>query len=273
MKGGFIAFMLYFTLPLVVYAYLSGVSIDITNLDVFKNLLVDGIPEIVLCMIILVVPATCFTHIQAKNLEDNKLRKADLWTLLFLSSGLILLTILCGYETISAPSLVTSTEYRISIMISFSFFPLQLLFLEKEAGGQTRMKRGDLDLLPYCPAILDLYDGNDMLITKLHSINPAWVQVGICLAVITFYIPSLWEIYHLRYPELRDESMLSERRARLAQCVSSCIFLVLRVVLFAYSPHEIGFAVKTIIRLNCHYKTLSNLPQHYAIDRTTRQSV
>lgn len=261
MKGGLVAFMLYFTLPLLAYAYLSGVTLDLTNLDV-KELLIDGIPQIVLCMIILTVPATCFTQIQAKKLDHNKLSKADLWTLLFLSSGLILLTVLCGYESISAPSLVTTTEYRISIMISFSFFPLQLLFLEKKAD-QTRAKRGDQDLLPFCPAIVDLYDGNDMLITKLHSTDPVWVQVAICLAVITFFIPSLWEIYYRRYPELTEGSgsTLSEQRVRLAQCVSSCMFLALRVVLFAYNPHEIGFAIKTIIRVYCHYETLSYIQQ------------
>ena len=263
MKGGFFAFMFYFTLPLVVYAYLTGVNIDITNLVFFKELLMGKVPEIVLYMIILTVPATCFTHIQADKLDKNKLSKADLWTLLFLPLGLILQAALCGYETISAPSLVTSTKYRISIIITFSFFPLHLLFLEKKAGRPNGSKTGDLDLLPYCPAILDLCDGNDVLITKLHSVDLVWVQIAICLTVITFFIPSLWEIYHLKYPELRDESIFFERKARIVQCVSSCAFLVLRVVLFANNvhPHEIGFTVKTVVRVYSHYKALSNL-QH-----------
>ena len=267
MKGGLMAFMFYFTLPLVAYAYMTGVSVDVTNLVVFKKLLIAGVPEIVLCMVILTVPATCFTHIQADKLERNKLNKADLWTLLFLSSGLILLAALCGYETISAPSLVASTEYRISMIITFSFFPLQLLFLEKKAGRSTTAKSADLDLLPYCPAILDLYDGNDVLITKLHSVNMVWERIAICLAVITFFVPSLWEIYHLRYPELRDESFFSERKARIVQCVSSCVFLALRVVLLANNvhPHEIGFTVKTVVRVYSHYKALSNLPDYNAI--------
>ena len=120
-------------------------------------------------------------------------------------------------------------------------------------GEQTSMRA----LLPYFPAIIDLYDGIEMVTAKLHPENPVWVQITICLAVIMFVIPSFLEIRHLHFPELTNGSVLSERRIRLAQFVSTFMFFVLRVVLFAYNPHEIVFAFKTMIRLYCNYIKLS----------------
>ena len=154
-------------------------------------------------------------------------------------------------------STFTSTKYRILCMIML-LFPLHLLyiaFLDKLAGqGEQTSTRA---LLPYFPAIIDLYDGIEMAVTKLHPENPVWVQITICLAVIMFVIPSFLEIRHLHFPELTNGSVLSERRIRLAQFVSSFMFFVLRVVLFAYNPHEIVFAFKTMIRLYCNYIKLS----------------
>ncbi|CAB4036500.1 Hypothetical predicted protein, partial [Paramuricea clavata] len=107
--------------------------------------------------------------------------------------------------------------------------------------------------------IIDIYDATEMSDTNLNPTNPVWVQITICLAVVTFYTPSFLEIYYLRFPELTNGSTLSEQRVRLSQFLSSCMFLALRVVLLAYNPHEIGFAIKTSIRLYYHYKTWSNL--------------
>jgi hypothetical protein len=117
----------------------------------------------------------------------------------------------------------------------------------------------DHGFLPYCPATVDIYDGIEMYHTKLNPTNPVWVQITICLAVIMFYIPSLLEIYHLNFPELKNGSILSERKFKLCQFVCSCIFLVVRIMLYAYNPQEVIFAAKTFIRVYCHYKAWSDI--------------
>ena len=171
---------------------------------------------------------------------------------------IILLIVGYGWDSTGTWSYFTSPKNRIFVTIIYSLLLLQLLYvlyLDELAGQgeQTRTRA----LLPYFPAIIDLYDAIEMVTAKLHPENPVWIQITICLAVIMFVIPSFLEIRHLHFPELTNGSVLSERRIRLAQFVSTFMFFVLRVVLFAYNPAEIVFAFKTMIRLYCNYIKLS----------------
>jgi hypothetical protein len=205
----------------------------------------------ILFLIILVVSAAYFTQIQAKKLVGNMFSKVAHCYLLLNFSWLILYTVFNGY--VAMIERLYSTDVRISNTIAKSILPLQIMLPGLNVFDKVEV------ILPYCPAIIDIYDGIEMSETQLNLKNPVWLQIIICLAVIMFYIPSLLEIYHLRYPQLKNGSSLSERRIRLSQFVSSCMFVVLRVVLFAYNPHEIGLVIKTLIRVYCHYNIWSNL--------------
>ena len=121
------------------------------------------------------------------------------------------------------------------------------------------------NLLPYCPALLDIFDGAEMTETQLDPTNLVWVQITICLGIIMFYISSLLEMYYLKFPEQTTGSFLSERRVTFIQLVSSVVFLVLRLVLFACNPREFFLVAKTIIRVFCHYQTWSNLRREQQI--------
>ena len=120
-------------------------------------------------------------------------------------------------------------------------------------------------LLPYCPALLDIFDGAEMTETQLDPTNLVWVQITICLGIIMFYISSLLEMYYLKFPEQTTGSFLSERRVKFIQLVSSVVFLVLRLALLARNPHEFFFVAKTVIRVFCHYQTWSNLRREQQI--------
>ena len=61
---------------------------------------------------------------------------------------------------------------------------------------------GASDLLPYCPAMVEIFDGIVMSETELHATNSGWVQAMICTAIILLHISSLIEIYHLKFSEL-----------------------------------------------------------------------
>jgi hypothetical protein len=154
MKDDFVFSMLYFV-PHVVYVYLCIVIIELKNVDVNK-FLIDQILESVLTTIILFVPATYFTQIQEKRLTQSKFSTPIHWMLLFTFSGLILATVDIGNDSINAPSLFTSNEYRILKMISISFYPLCLLLIVKIAG-QTCAKRDYQGLLPYFPIHIYIY--------------------------------------------------------------------------------------------------------------------
>ena len=95
--------------------------------------------------------------------------------------------------------------------------------------------------------------------TQLDPINLVWVQITICLAIIMFYISSSLEMYHLRFPEqTASGSILTEKRVKFFQFLSSVVFLVLRLVLFARNPREFFLVAKTIVRVFCHYQMWSN---------------
>ena len=115
-----------------------------------------------------------------------------------------------------------------------------------------------LPLSYYCSAILDILDGLEMTETQLDPTNPVWVQITICLAALMCYIPALFEIYHLKFPELTAGSFLSERSVKFIQLVSSVVFLVLRLTLLVRNPRDCFPVAKTIVRVLSHYQTWSN---------------
>ena len=141
--------------------------------------------------------------------------------------------------------------------LALIFCPVFILGME--------IHHGLSNLLPYCPALLDILDGAEMTETQLDPTNLVWVQITICLGIIMFYISSLLEIYYLSFPELTTGSILSERRVKFIQLVSSVVFLVLRLALFARNPREFFLVAKTIIRVFCHYQTWSNLRREQQI--------
>ena len=115
------------------------------------------------------------------------------------------------------------------------------------------------DMLSYCPALLDILDGLEMTHAQVNPTNPVWVQITICLAILMFYVSSLLEMYYLSFPEQTTGSILTERRVKFIQLVSSVVFFVLRLALLARNPHEFALVVKTIIRVFSHYQMWSNL--------------
>ena len=115
------------------------------------------------------------------------------------------------------------------------------------------------DMLSYCPALLNILDGLEMTHAQVNPTNPVWVKITICLAILMFYVSSLLEIYYLSFPEQTTGSILSERRVKFIQLVSSVVFLVPRLALFARNPREFALVVMTIIRVFSHYQMWSNL--------------
>ena len=125
-------------------------------------------------------------------------------------------------------------------------------------------KIGDayIPLSCYCSAILDILDGLEMTETQLDPTNPVWVQITICLAIFMCYIPALFEICHLKFPEQTVGSFLPERRVKFIQLVSSVVFLVLRLLLLVRNPRDCFPVAKTIVRVFSHYQTWSNPRLH-----------
>ncbi|CAB4008229.1 Hypothetical predicted protein, partial [Paramuricea clavata] len=211
--------------------------------------------SVVLAVIKAGIPATItivfpvyFVQIQTEGASrQSRFSEWNQWFFFYICSHFIVITILWRGD-----------HDKVTLIIGLSLMPLYLILC-----GIDMVDHG---LLPYCPAIVDIYDGIEMYYTKLNPTNPEWVQITIFLAVIMFYIPSVMEIYHLKFPELKSGSMSSERKVKLSQFVCSCIFLVVRIMLYAYKPHEIIFAAKTFIRVYCHYKAWSNM-------NSARQSV
>ena len=148
----------------------------------------------------------------------------------------------------------------LNMIIFFICFPVETLpnFIFPPTSGQ-RSAFGWLftsfDALPYCPSMLDIVDGLEMAISKLNSTNPTWKQMMILCAVIMFLIPTLLEMYYLRF----TDSIISERTLRRAQIICSCIFLIFRLC-FASNEHEKLFSsCKTVIRVYCFYRALSDI--------------
>ena len=116
--------------------------------------------------------------------------------------------------------------------------------------------RDSSSLSLYLPPILDIFDGIQMTEKQLDPLmNPVWVQTLICLAVFMCYIPSLYEIYHLRFPQPTNGSIkVSKRTVNLIQFASSVVFLVLRVVLLACDGSDLTDVFKSMVRFYGHYQ-------------------
>ncbi|CAB4008230.1 Hypothetical predicted protein [Paramuricea clavata] len=210
---------------------------------------VDSVEVLIFCifcgldgMLTIALPVY-FTKIQVKKFVCiNRFSEWNHWFFLFFCSQLFRITIFSSGGHV---------EPRMKDTVLLSLIPSALILC-----GTDLVDHG---FLPYCPAIVDIYDGIEMYYTKLNPTNPVWVQITICLAIIMFYIPSVLELYLLNFPELKYGSISSERKVKLCQFVCCCVFLVVRMMLYAYKPHEIIFAAKTFIRVYCHYKSWSNM--------------
>ena len=187
----------------------------------------------------------------AMAIQIHKRKIFDHRMTLFLFSVIILLTIIFEIEIISRK--IKRTEFIISsfqvntIKNDIWGIPLLIYFLIIEGG--------DHDISRAFPPILDICDGIAMLTLEQDETCSEWVHVMIFLAVITYFISSFLEIYHLKH---QDGTFLSKRRVNLTQLITSFLFLVLRLALFAYNPRELGFIIKSIARLYYHRKTFLN---------------
>ena len=169
------------------------------------------------------------------------------------ASFLVLHTIWCAIRWKVDNYVQTSNS-----ILALIFPPVLILHMDVAHHGLS-------NLLPYCPPLLDIFDGAEMTETQLDPTNLVWVQITICLGIIMFYSSSLLEMYYIKFREPPTGSFLSERRVMFIQLVSSVVFLVLRLALFARNPREFFLVAKTIIRVFCHYQTWSNLRREQQI--------
>ena len=89
------------------------------------------------------------------------------------------------------------------IMIAYRYDWLPLYFTFPALIFSPIYFRDSSSLSLYWPAMFDILDGIHMTEKQLDPArNPVWMQTLICLAVFMCYIPSLYEVYHLRFPEL-----------------------------------------------------------------------
>ena len=183
----------------------------------------------------------------------------DYLCFLVYSSSLILHTVWCAIPKNISYELTMHGNRYYDWLILFLWFPFYIFSpIYCRDSSSLSLYRDSSSLSLYWPAIFDIIDGIHMTEEQLDSArNPVWMQTVICLAVLMCYIPSLYEIYHLRFPELTTRSVkLSKRRVKLVQLFSSIVFLVLRFVLWIREvgnedPAEV---MKSAIRLYGHYK-------------------
>ena len=183
----------------------------------------------------------------------------DYLCFLVYSSSLILHTVWCAIpKSISYEMTMNGNRYY-DWLVLFLAFPFHIFSpIYYRDSSSLSLYRDSSSLSLYWPAIVDILDGLHMTEKQLDAArNPVWMQTVACLAVLMCYIPSLYEIYHLRFPELTTRSIkLSKRRVKLVQLASSIVFLVLRFVLWIREagnedPAEV---IKSVIRLYGHYK-------------------
>ena len=75
-----------------------------------------------------------------------------------------------------------------------------------------------------CINIADILDGIHMTEKQLHPArNPVWMQTVICLAVF-MYIPSMYEVYHLRFLELTTGSNSQKRNVNFLPASCSLFY-------------------------------------------------
>ena len=246
----------------------------IINHSTFVTGFVDLMAEVDLAFLlfaILALPSINFIQIRAERVVGNTYGekwKESHYMLLFAFAALVIRPInIVTREQLRQTKFFYSTDFCSNSFTS----TLAMLIISLQIIPLNKLGDGEPDILPYCPAITDIIDGIEMSGTLLNTTNPFSSQIKICLAIIVFYFPVILETYHLRFPEVTNRSSLSDRGIRLAQLVSSCMFLVLRVLLLANNPHEFLFVVKTSIRVYCHFKTLSKPIQRHVSERNVRR--
>ena len=112
------------------------------------------------------------------------------------SSSLILHTVWCAIPENIFYELETKSANRYLDWLPLCFNLPFYIFLPIYS-------RDSSSLSLYWPVMVDILDGVHMTEKQLDlARNPVWMQTLICLAVFMCYIPSLYEIYHLRFPEL-----------------------------------------------------------------------
>ena len=208
---------------------------------------------IVMCVATLSIIAAYVLWIRTKNVVANRFDKiVRHWYFLTLCLLIILDTII--FKIADVIIILEEKPFHLSKLKEFLniIFVLPLLLLPLP------VKNRKLNILPYAPVIIDIYDGLELLTSKSNETSLVWVHVAICLAVITFCIPAFLEIYHIKYP---DERVLSGPSIRLAHFICGSIFLAVRMVVavFTKNRHYLLFLGKGCLRLDYHYKTYVNL--------------
>ena len=217
----------------LVYSY--GVINEWKKLD--PNLFESGVTYALITLIILGIPVGCVMWIRTRN--------ADQFMNLFSHLLFFLFCLLIIDYTIM---IIFSHEHTESLAFSMSSLPLLLVGIAHENHNH--------NMLQYCPAIMDIYDGIEMLTSRSNQTSPVWVRITSCLAVITFCIPAFLEIHYLKHPR---ERVLSEQSVRLAYIICSSMFLAFRAAMFAYKPLEMFFIIKSVVRVYYHDETFANL--------------
>ena len=118
-----------------------------------------------------------------------------------ISSGiLVLYTIWNGIK-----GNIHGEDKDLNMIIFFICFPVETMpssiFLPTSGLRSSDSLFTSFDALPYCPSMMDIIDGSEMAMSKLNSTNPTWKQMMILCAVIMFLIPTLLEMYYLRFAE------------------------------------------------------------------------
>lgn len=251
-----------------IWAYRINIIISHTTIVAgFTNLMIEADLALLL-FASLVLPCINFIQIRAERVVGNTYGekwKESHHMLLFAFAVLVTRPInIVTREQLRQTKLFYSTDVSPNPFTS----TLAMLIISLQIIPLNKLGDGEPDILPYCPAITDIFDGIEMSGTLFNTTNPFPLQIKICLAIILFYVPVILETYHLRFPEVTNRLSLSDRGIRLAQLVSGCMFLVFRVLLLANNPHELLFVLKTGIRVYCHFKTLSRPIQRHVSNRS-----
>ena len=217
------AFMICFIIPTIIFMYMQVTSPATYTQNVFSFVILRD-----------VVHTSTFEGVN------------HYLSFLLYSSSLILHTVWCA---------IPKNDLTISAS-RYDWLPLCFTFPAYVFSPIFHRDSSSLSL--YWPAMFDILDGIHMTEKQLDPAgNTVWMQTLICLAVFMCYIPSLYEVYHLTFPEITTGSIkLSKRRVNLVQLASSIVFLVLRFLLWIRKagnedPAEV---IKSAIRLYGHYK-------------------
>ena len=206
---------------------------------------------IVVCVTIVSILAACVSWIRMRNVIRNRfLEFMRHWCSLisFLPIILYIFTFKMANIVIIEEKPYLLSELKQCLNTIFQM-PILLMC--------THRKNCKPDILPYAPAIIDIYDGLELLTSRSNEASLEWIHVAICLAVITFCIPAFLEIYHINYP---DRRVLSRQSIRLAHVFCGSVFLAVRtaVAVIVKNPHDILFLYKGCFSVTYHYETFVN---------------